>query len=47
MEIMKQSSELRLWIKKHAIQIAAFTFWMILLGGYQLYAYRNAFTPVQ
>lgn len=47
MKIMKQSSELRLWIKKHAIQIAAFTFWMILLGGYQLYAYRNALTPVQ
>ena len=35
------------WIKKHALQIAAFIFWLALLGGYQWYAYRNGLSPVQ
>ncbi len=47
MEMTNQPAKQRSWIRKHAVQIAAFAFWLVLLGGYQWYAYRNNLSPVQ
>ncbi len=47
MEMTNQPPEKRSWIRKHALQIAAFIFWLALLGGYQWYAYRHDLSPVQ
>jgi uncharacterized membrane protein YdjX (TVP38/TMEM64 family) len=35
------------WIRKHAIQIVAFLFWLALLGSYQWYAWSNDLSPAQ
>ena len=47
MEMTNKPPEQRSWIKKHAIQISAFIFWLVLLGGYQWYAFRNGLSPLQ
>ncbi len=37
----------RSWIKHHGPKIAAFIFWLAILGGYQWYAWQNHLSPVQ
>lgn len=35
------------WIRRNGIKIAALVFWMAVLIGYQVYAYKNGLTAVQ
>ena len=37
----------RSWLAQHALKLAAGTFWLLLLGGYFGYAWRNELTPLQ
>lgn len=35
------------FLRRHAQKLAALLFWVVLLGGYQLYAWRNGLSPLE
>ncbi len=37
----------RSWMAKHGLKLVALAFWLVLLGGYFGYAWRNALTPLE
>jgi uncharacterized membrane protein YdjX (TVP38/TMEM64 family) len=36
-----------MFLRRHGRKLLALTFWVLLLGGYQLYAWRSDLTPVE
>jgi uncharacterized membrane protein YdjX (TVP38/TMEM64 family) len=40
-------SENRSWMAQHGLKLVALSFWLVLLGGYFGYAWRNELTPLE